>query len=479
MALRRHDGAAGRDGPAPRPGAALPRGFAGLAGAGSSPARPSWSWGCPSSSPPWSPAGRPCPGHPGAAGAPAGRRRRGHRRRWVALARRARRGPAAQLVLHPAVRHTCRSSRPRPGWSRSRSTSRWPSSSAATVDVAARRTAEAAARAGGGRGALGAGRRRAGRGRDAARTSCYQVRARLRHAGGRAARAARARRWLDVEVSRPTPLAAPGRGCAGRPGRLRPAARRPRARSCSPRTSGCCTLRRRRGDGPAGPPAGRSGRPRPRSSRPPTAQRTALLAGVGHDLRTPLAADQGRGEQPAPARRPLDAGGARASCSPPSRTAPTGSTRLVANLLDACAAAGGRACRPSPSRSASTSSSAGRCSSLPAPTGCEVDVPRRPAPRPRRRRPARAGAGQPPRQRPAPRPGHGAGDRPRPRPSRQRSAARSSTTAPASPPTERERLFAPLPAARRPTAAARRPVPAASGSASRSRAASPRRWAAR
>ena len=54
--------------------------------------------------------------------------------------------------------------------------------------------------------------------------------------------------------------------------------------------------------------------------------RTALLAAVSHDLRTPLSSIKASVTQPAPARRRLHAVGARASCSRRSTRAPTGST---------------------------------------------------------------------------------------------------------------------------------------------------------
>ena len=58
--------------------------------------------------------------------------------------------------------------------------------------------------------------------------------------------------------------------------------------------------------------------------------RAALLSAVSHDLRTPICRDQGLGHEPAPARRRLDARGARRSSSRRSTRRPTGSTRSSA-----------------------------------------------------------------------------------------------------------------------------------------------------
>ena len=64
------------------------------------------------------------------------------------------------------------------------------------------------------------------------------------------------------------------------------------------------------------------------------AVRTALLAAVSHDLRTPLATIKAADLEPARSRRRLVRGGPRRSCSPRSRRPRTSSTALLSNLLD-------------------------------------------------------------------------------------------------------------------------------------------------
>ena len=90
------------------------------------------------------------------------------------------------------------------------------------------------------------------------------------------------------------------------------------ARAAGVRRSGADRLR-----GPAPERAGREAGELATVDR----QRTALLAAVGHDLRTPLAGDQGVRVDPAPDRRGLVPPRSAPSCWRRSRSRPTGSTR--------------------------------------------------------------------------------------------------------------------------------------------------------
>ena len=163
------------------------------------------------------------------------------------------------------------------------------------------------------------------------------------------------------------------------------------------------------------------GRPDARRAAGRGRPRPAHAAGLG----------QGRGEQPPPGRRDVDAATSARSCSPPSRTAPTG-CRAGGNLLDASPAEAGVV---------SASLERVRLEELVgrALIGLRQPRPRRPrhpggpARRPRRCRAGRTGAGQPARERAAARRG-GRGDASAGWRRPARSRARSSTTARGSPP---------------------------------------------
>ena len=157
------------------------------------------------------------------------------------------------------------------------------------VELAARRARAAEQRPRAGRDAVRARRRRPRRGGHAARHPRPRA-ADLRHGVRRAARPRpRDRRMVG---GRAAGWAPPGRGGAAalrRADRPRPAAHRPRARARSPRTSASC---RRSPPRPRPPTKAAGSTSRPRRARELAAvdrQRTALLAAVGHDLRTPLA----------------------------------------------------------------------------------------------------------------------------------------------------------------------------------------------
>ena len=162
--------------------------------------------------------------------------------------------------------------------------------------------------------------------------------------------------WDGHGVHRRRPVRAPRRRRRGRrdrrgraPRRLRPHARRGRARACSTPSAGRRCSRCATGGWP--PQAADAQR-----RADATELRTALLSAVGHDLRTP--ADRRSRPRPGslrdPALRLPDEPTAR-SCSRPSRSPPTGSPALVDNLLDSSRLATG-AVTPCARRSATTRS---------------------------------------------------------------------------------------------------------------------------
>ena len=101
--------------------------------------------------------------------------------------------------------------------------------------------------------------------------------------------------------------------------------------------------------------------------------RAAMLSAVSHDLRTPLASSRPRSVACCTRRRLSARRHARAFLAPSTRR-PTGSTRLVGNLLDMSRLQTGRAARRMRRRSGSTRSSRRRSRARPRADAVDVDV---------------------------------------------------------------------------------------------------------
>ena len=140
------------------------------------------------------------------------------------------------------------------------------------------------------------------------------------------------------------------------------------------RPAGAGQLRRGRRRRPARAAGWPSGPPRRRSWRPPTGCAPPCSPASGHDLRTPLAARQGRREQPAAGRRRLDRGGDRGAAGHHrGRRRPAAAAGgQPARRLPAAGRRGQHRARAGP---AWRSWSAGRCSTWASLDAVDLDIP--------------------------------------------------------------------------------------------------------